>query len=232
MLGFFTGVAAFFQGVRFIARTPRLWGLALVPALTAMVLAVALMLTGSHFALAWTHRAFGEGWGEKFVAVGVIIAVVLLAVIVAISLAQPLSGWALEAIVHAQADAIRATPFDPPPRLASALRSAVSSLIVLVIGVPTIASLAIVGWVVPPAAILTMPLKLVVTSLLLAWDLLDYPMGLRRISLGQRVVWCVRHFGAVLGLGLAAALFFAIPGLGLLALPCGVAAATRLSASQ
>ena len=232
MLGLFTGFAAFFRGARFIARTPRLWGLSLVPAVTATVLAVALMVTGSHFALAWAQRTLGEGWGEKVVAVGIIIAIVLLAVIVAISLAQPLSGWALEAIVQAQAEAIRAKPFDPPPRLASAVRSAVSSLIALVIGVPTIAALAIVGWVVPPAAILTVPLKFVITALLLAWDLLDYPLGLRRISLGQRVVWCVRHFGAVLGLGLAAAMFFAIPGVGLLALPCGVAAATRLTASR
>lgn len=232
MLGFFTGVGAFFQGVRFIVRTPRLWGLALVPAVTAMSIAVALVLTGGHFALAWAHSALGEGFAEKLVAAGMILVVVLLAVVLAISLAQPLSGWALEAIVHAQADAIGAEQLDPPPLLWAAIRSAVSSLSALLIGIPTIAALAMVGWVVPPAAIVTIPLKFTLTALLLAWDLLDYPMGLRRISLGQRVVWCARHLGAVLGLGFAAALFFAIPGLGLLALPCGVAAATRLTASR
>ena len=232
MLGFFTGVGAFFQGVRFIARSPRLWALSLVPAVTAVVLAVVLALTGSHFALAGARRAFGDGFREKLLAAGIVTVVVLLAIVLAVSLAQPLSGWALEGIVRAQERALNAATFEPPPRLAATIRSAVSSLIALAVGIPTIAALAIVGWVVPPAAIATVPLKVAVTALLLAWDLLDYPLGLRRISLGGRVVWCARHFGAVLGLGLAAALFFAIPGLGLLALPCGVAAATRLAASR
>ena len=69
----------------------------------------------------------------------------------------------------------------------------------------------------------------IVAALLLAWDLLDYPLELRGMGVTARFRWCARHFGAVLGFGLAAMLFFAVPGLGLLALPCGVAGATRLA---
>jgi CysZ protein len=229
-MGFFRGIAAFFQGVSFVVRTPRLWALALAPAVTATVLAVALGLAGAHYAAAWAHRMLGEGLGEKLVVLSLVIVVVALAIVVAVSLAQPLSGWALEAIARAQARALGTGSFERQPPLASAMRSAASSLIALAVGLPTIAALAIAGWFAPPAAVVTVPLKLVVTALLLAWDLLDYPLALRGVSLGGRVLWCARHFGAVLGFGLAAVAFFAVPGLGLLALPCGVAAATRLTA--
>jgi CysZ protein len=228
-MGLFGGMAAFFGGVSFIARTPRLWWRATVPAATALVLAVGLGFAGAHFALAWTHRVFGEGVGEKLLAVVSVSVVVLLAIVLAVSVAQPLSGWALDGIVRAQVRALGDEPIEDPPRFAAMARSAASSLLALAVGVPTIAGLAIVGWLVPPAAIATFPLKVVVTALLLAWDLLDYPLALRGISMGARVGWCARQMGAVLGFGLAATVFFAVPGVGLLALPCGVAGATRLA---
>jgi CysZ protein len=231
-MGFFRGIRAFFEGVGFVARTPRLWALALVPAITAMVLSLALGLTAGHYVSLWAHRTFGDGFGGTLFAVGAMVAVVLLAIVLAVSMAQPLSGWALDAIVRTQASALGLEPFARQSLLTTTMRSAASSFIALMVGLPTIAALGIVGWFVPPAAIATVPLKVVVTGLLLAWDLLDYPLALRGISLGARLVWCVRHLGAVMGFGLAATLFFAIPGLGLLALPCGVAAATRLAASR
>jgi CysZ protein len=227
-MGLFAGVGAFIAGVSFIARTPRLWWRAMVPAVTALVLAVGFGFGGIHFALAWAHRVLGEGVGEKLLAVAVVSVVVLLAMVLAISLAQPLSGWALDGIVRAQARALGEESLEDPPRFAGMLRSAASSLAALAVGIPTIVGLAVVGWLVPPAAIVTVPLKIVVTALLLAWDLLDYPLAFHGMSMGARVGWCLRHMGAVLGFGLAATVFFAVPGIGLLALPCGVAGATRL----
>ena len=68
-MGFFQGIGAFFAGVGFVFRTPRLWMLALVPAITALVLAVALGITASHYVFLWGHRALGDGVGEKLFAV-------------------------------------------------------------------------------------------------------------------------------------------------------------------
>jgi CysZ protein len=231
-MGFFRGVKAFFEGLSFVASTPRVWALAIVPALTALILVVTVGVTGWHFALEWAHRAFGDGLLEKLLVVFLVSVIALVSIIVGVSVAQPLSGWALDAIVRAQADALGLEPFTPQPLLSTMIRSAASSLVALAVGLPTIAALAIVGWVVPPAAVATVPLKLVVTALLLAWDLLDYPLAMRGISMGARVIWCLRHLGAVVGFGMAAVVFFAIPGVGLLALPCGVAGATRLAASR
>jgi uncharacterized protein involved in cysteine biosynthesis len=67
---------------------------------------------------------------------------------------------------------------------------------------------------------------------LLAWDLLDYPLSSRGLGLAARLRWCVRNLGAVVGFGLAALVVFAIPGVGLVALPCGVAGAVRLVAAR
>jgi CysZ protein len=228
-VGLFVGAAAFFGGVRFIAKTPALWWRAVAPAVTALVLAVGFGYAGLHFALSWAHRVLGEGVGERLFAIMAVLVVVLLAVLLAVSMAQPLSGWALDGIVRQQARALGAAPIQEPPRFATMVRSAASSFLALAVGLPAIAGLAIVGWLVPPAAIGTVPLKVMLTALLLAWDLLDYPLALLGMSTGARVGWCARHLGAVLGLGLAAMMLFAIPGVGLLALPCGVAGATRLT---
>src|SRR5215472_9340485 len=127
-MGFFRGIAAFFQGVSFVARSPRLWALALAPAVAATVLAVALGIVGAHFALAWAHHVFADGLGAKLVGVSLVILVVVLAIVLAVSLAQPLSGWALDAIARAQARALGSQTVDHGSGLVGAMRSAVSSL--------------------------------------------------------------------------------------------------------
>jgi CysZ protein len=228
-MGLFRGAAAFFGGMGFVVGAPRLWWRAIVPAVTALVLAVGLAILGIRFVLGWSHRALGSGIGETLLEVVAVVGVALLAIVLAVSAAQPLSGWALEGIVRAQQRALGPQVQQDLPWLASTMRSAASSLIAIVVGVPVIAGLAVLGWVVPPAAIATVPLKVVVTALLLSWDLLDYPLALQGMSARARLVWCKSHFGSVLGFGLAATAFFAVPGVGLLALPFGVAGATRLA---
>jgi CysZ protein len=229
MRGFFGGIAAFFGATGWIASSPRLWPRALVPVITALVLVVTLGWFGAREALALAHRAFGEGVAAGFAGVLGVIAAVLLALVIAVSLAQPLSGWALEGIVRAQEEALGVPPGRPPPYFRAMLASLASALLALVVGIPTIALLAIAGWVFPPAAVVTVPLKVLVAALLLAWDLLDYPLASRDMGARARLRWCGAHFGAVLGFGLSALLVTTVPGLGLLALPCGVAAAVRLA---
>jgi uncharacterized protein involved in cysteine biosynthesis len=101
-------------------------------------------------------------------------------------------------------------------------------LLAFAVGAPTIAALTLVGWLAPPALAVTVPAKVVVAALLVAWDLVDYPLALRGVRLRERLRWFGGRFGSMLGFGLAAVAFFIVPGLGLFALPFGVAGAARL----
>jgi CysZ protein len=227
-MGLLRGIGAFFGGVAFVVGTPRLWSRALAPVLTALVLTTALGAIGVWQALALAHRAWGGGFGAALLALALCVAAVLLALVVGVSLAQPLSGWALDGIVRAQQTALGLPLAVERTGPGVTLGSLASALLAVAIGVPIVVVLTAIGWVFPPATIATLPLKVLVAGVLLAWDLLDYPLSLRGMTIGGRVRWCAAHWGAVIGFGLGAELLFAVPGLGLLALPCGVAGAARL----
>lgn len=211
--------------------TPRLWLRALAPVVTALVLTTVLGAIGVWQAIALAHRAWGGGFAATLLGLAVCVAAIVLALIVGISLAQPLSGWALDAIVRAQQAALCVPAAAHGEKRANGtLGSFASALLAMAIGIPAVVTLTAIGWVFPPATIATLPLKLLVAGVLLAWDLLDYPLAARGLTLRGRLRWCAAHWGAVVGFGLGAELFFVIPGLGLLALPCGVAGAARLVA--
>lgn len=221
--GFFAGAGAFFQGMGFVVSTPRVWPRALVPMLAALVLFGGLTALGIFGATVLTHGVF---------VVLLAIPVVLLSLVLALALAQPLSGWALDGIVRAQRRELGLPELPEGSIAATMLSSLGAALLALAIGAPLIALLTVVGWVAPPAVIVTIPLKILVGALMVAWDLADYPLAMQRATVGDRFRWAGRNFGAFLGFGLAATAFFAIPGFGLLALPCGVAGAARLPPHQ
>jgi CysZ protein len=232
VVGLFRGVAAFFGGVGWVVTTPRIWPRAIVPVTTALALIAALGVLGVRGATALTHRALGDGLGAGFVGVLLALAALVLALVVGVAFAQPLSGWALDGIVHVQEHDLGIAPARRPPFLTTMLGSLGSAVLGLALGVPLIVLLTLAGWLFPPAALVTIPLKAVIAGLLLAWDLLDYPLASRGLGVGARLRWCAGHLGAFTGFGLAALLLFAVPGIGLLALPCGVAGAVRLVASE
>lgn len=235
-LGFFSGVRALFGGVWFVVSTPSVWGWAMIPVI------VATLLFGGTGALAiWggselAQKLIGEGaagwssvagmWALRIVfwLVGLV-----LAFVIAMSLAQPLSGFALDAIARKQGAALGETTWPDQPFVASTLRSLRVSLTALAIGLPILAVLALVTFFIPPAAVVTLPLKLVVTGLMTAYDLLDYPLSLRGEDVGARLRFISARFPAVLGFGAAAALLLLVPGGALLLLPFGVAGAARLA---
>ena len=228
------GIGAFFDGVRFVLQTRTVWWRAAIPALMALVLTVALAVAGIHFALPWAHRTFGDGLAEEVFAAALVALLVVVAFMLALALARPLSGWALDGIVREQRRALGrggSLPLAPAGASGhvSAGQSVAASLLALGAGVPTLVALTVVGWLFPPAAIVTAPLGGAIAALLLAWDLLEYPLSNQGMPPAERARWCLRNFGSVLGFGLAAAAFFAIPVVGWLAFPFGVAGATRLA---
>lgn len=219
-LGFFAGVRALLGGVAFIVTTPSAWGWALIPVL------VAGLLFGGGAALAiWGGNILSEHLLLRIVfwAIGLVVAFFL-----AISLAQPLSGFALDAIARKQELALGGRTWPSQPALTGALRSLRVTLTALAIGLPILAVLALVTFLFPPAAVVTVPLKFVVTGVLAAYDLLDYPLSQRGQSVADRVAFIRANLAAVLGFGVATAALLLIPGVGLFLLPFGVAGATRM----
>ena len=81
---------------------------------------------------------------------------------------------------------------------------------------------------VPFAVVVTIPLKLLVTAMMVSWDLFDYPFGLRAMRVRDRLAWMSANLRAVVPFGLLAALALCVPVLGLFLLPVGVAGATEL----
>lgn len=236
-LGVFDGVRALFGGLAFVVRTPKVWPAALVPMVVAAVLFIGLAI-GVAFGVPALLDAIGWGepqkpWatiGHLLVQIVLFAAGLLLSFFLAMALAQPLSGSALETIVTNQEAALGVVR--PPATGVSAVASVGRSLRVtgtaLAVGIPILAALTVVTLMFPPVAVVTVPLKFVVTGVLAAYDLLDYPFGLRGHDVRERVAFIRRNFGAVVGFGVSFAALLLVPGMALLLLPFGVAGATRL----
>ena len=234
-LGFFDGVGAFLGGLGFVVGRPSLWGWALIPTFVATILFLGLGTLAVWGGMTLADRALwdpGDGawtmagiWALRVVLwmVGIVVSF-----LVAISLAQPLSGFALDAIARRQELALGGQPWPDQPFLASALRSLRVTLTALAVSLPLLAVLALITFLFPPASIVTIPLKFLVTGLAVAYDFLDYPLGLRGAGVRSRMGFIRDHFSAVLGFGAAAALVLLVPGVGLVILPFGVAGAARL----
>lgn len=232
--GFFDGVGAFFGGLGFIVSRPSMWGWALIPTIIATVLFVAL---GG--AAVWGGTGLAErilsnsdgGWssaGHWALRVVFWIAGVAFSFLLALSFAQPISGFALDAIARRQEVALTGRTWPDQPLLASAIRALSVTLTALAVSLPLLVILWLITFFFPPASVVTVPLKFVVTGLAIAYDFLDYPLGLRGSGVRSRIRFISDHFSAVLGFGVAAALLLLVPGVGLILLPFGVAGAARL----
>lgn len=228
------GVRAFFSGFKFIVTTPSIWGYAAVPVVVAMLLTTGFMVLGVWGAGAGASAIFGEPTGELGEAglFATRIFFYLLAAVVAIlagmALAQPLSGPALDRIVRAEEQSLGGGTW-PESRLGESLgRSLRVTLTTLAIGVPILILLTALELLLPPVAIVTMPLKFCVSAVLATWDLIDYPFSLRGADVQARYTWLKGNLGAAFGFGAMIALVALVPFLGLLMLPVGVAGATKL----
>lgn len=233
-LGFFAGVRAVFGGVWFVVSSPRVWAWAAVPVVAATLLfggTAALAIWGSNELAARIVGDPSSAWATigvwalrvVFYVVGVVVAFVI-----AISLAQPLSGFALEAIARRQELALGGRRWPDQPLVPGALRSLRVSLVALLVGLPILGLLALVTFLAPPASVVTIPLKFVVTGVLAAYDLVDYPLSVRGEGVRARLAFMKREAWAVLGFGVTTAALLLIPGAGFFLLPFGVAGATRL----
>lgn len=236
-IGLFDGVGVMFKGAWFIVTTPGVWGLSLVPALMALVLMVgcgglgvwgALLLANTIIPVATGWTLVGL-WALRIVLSGLALFV---AIPVALSLAQPLSAFALDRIAREQEKKLGFPAWPEQSLGASMWLSLQVTFTALLIGLPILAGLTLVTLFFPPAAVVTIPLKFLLGALMVAWDFLDYPLSARGSTIGGRLRFFWDHFGAALGFGVAGALLLMIPFVNLLILPIGVAAGARLVIEQ
>ena len=121
-------------------------------------------------------------------------------------------------------------PWPETTMISEIVRSIEGLLVTLSLGAPLLAFLFLLGFLFPPLALITTPIQIVVTALLCAWDLCDYPLSIRGVGVRERVALLRRHLGAVLGFGLGLSLLSLVPCALFLALPIGVAGAAHLIA--
>jgi CysZ protein len=237
--GFLGGAKIFFQGFGFIVGRPAMWLLAAVPVVAALTMTVLLAWLGIATAQSAVDALFGPAssatgaWrelGSWIARVLLYVLAVVAAILAGTALAQPISGPALDRIARAQEIALGVAPREETRTsfFVSVGRALRVTLVTLAIGAPILLLLTIVELVFPPAAVVTLPLKFIVSALLATWDLVDYAFGLRETGVRDRWGWYRENFRACLGFGAFVALVALVPFVGLLMLPVGVAGATRL----
>jgi CysZ protein len=232
--GFRAGFGAIFSGFGFLFRTPGSWPYALVPAAILITLAALASWGAIHFVQPAFEGWFGaptSWWGrvgaEVISWLGAVLAAAL-GILIAIALTPPLSGPALERIVALQERELGAPPRADLGFFAEMWCGLRSQLAAALFAAPLLLVLWIIDIVFPPAAVVTLPLKFLVAAFALAWNLFDYPLTLRGVGVRERMQFVKTHRRPLFGFGLAFAALFWLPCLGVLLLPVGVAAATKL----
>jgi CysZ protein len=234
--GVLDGAGALARGLGFLLSTPSTWPLAVVPALVALVIIASLgglaiaLVPDAVAALLGPAASTWSAVATTALQVAATAVAGALAIVVGLGLAQPLSGPALDGIVRRVDASLGVAPRPETGFVEGVYRSLQSVAVAWAIGLPALGTLFLVGLAFPPAVVVTVPLKLAVAAMLLAWDLCDYPLALRGLPVRERVALVRGHLGAVLGFGVALSLLSLVPCALLLALPAGVAGAARLTA--
>jgi len=232
-IGFWRGFVAPFGALRQLIGSPRAWPLMLVPALVFGLLEALVVAASWHFLKPWVSGWLaGDGTLRQVGATAASWLAVAMAALIgwllAGFLAPVVSAPALEGIVSITETELGVPARAPLGFVAEFWCGFRSLLMSTAVTLPLVVALTLLEMVVPPAAVVATPLKLLLAALGLAWGLFDYPLTLRGIGARERFAFMRRHFSVVLGFGAAFSLVFWLPCCGLVMLPVGVAAATRL----
>jgi Etoposide-induced protein 2.4 (EI24) len=232
-VGFWRGFVAPFGAARQLLGLPRAWPLMLVPVLMFGLVEGIVVAASWRFLKPWAYaKLSGGGSLQQLGATAAswisLLFAGLLGWLLAGLLAPVLSAPALERVVGITEQDLAVPARAPLGFLAEFWCGFRSLLMSSAIAVAIVVALTLLEMVVPPAAVVTTPLKLLLASLGVAWGLFDYPLTLRGIGARARFAFMRRHFSVVLGFGAAFSLVFWLPCFGVAMLPVGVAAATRL----
>lgn len=228
------GAAAVFRGVAFIARSRRAWLPSAVPALILVVLSCVGLFAAIQVVSPWVvahvplpPSTLGRASGAVLrVVVAVLTAVI--SVFVAATFAPALSAPALSRIIELREEALGLPPRGRASFFTEVVCGLAAQLFAYAVGVPILSALWLTSVLFPPAAVVTFPLKVCVTTWLLAWTLLDYPLSTRGVPLRVRLAFLREQLPRVLGFSGAVFALFALPLGAIVLLPAAVAAATDI----
>jgi len=231
--GFLRGVLSLPRALGELWRSPALWGRALVPVLVFFVLFGAFAALGLVVVRPWLEARLPDATttlgriGIEAAGYGIALVVVIVGWFASLALAPPLSAPALESIVG-EIEARAGAPYRAPLGFFAEVLCGFRALCgALLVALPAFFVLWLVDVVVPVLAPLTFMLGSILSALLVAWGLFDYPLTLRGAGFRARVALVRGNFACVLGFGLAFA-FALWLFCGLVLLPVGTVAATRL----
>ena len=233
VIGFGRGFVAPFSAAQRLLREPQAWPWLAVPALVFLLLEVGFITLAWRFLRPWVSEQLARlDWLPDALAHGaswfVAALAVLLGWLLAMFLAPVFSAPALERVVGLVELELHAPARLPLGFFAEFWCGARALLSSLAVTFPIVLALSLLELLLPPIAVVSVPLKLLLGALGVAWGLFDYPLTLRGIGARQRVRFMRQHFSVVLGFGCAFSLVFWLPCLGVVMLPVGVAAATQL----
>ena len=233
ILGFWRGFAAPFGAGRRLLALPQAWPWSALPALVFLVLELGFLSSSWLVLRPWvSERLTGVGWLPDALVLGaswlVAAFAIMLGWLLSMFLAPVLSAPALERIVGLTERELGAPAREPLSFFAEFGCGARALMSSLAVTLSLVLALSVLELLLPPIAVLSVPLKLVLGVLGVAWGLFDYPLTLRGIGARQRFRFMSQHFSVVLGFGCAFSLLFWLPCLGVVMLPVGVAAATEL----
>ncbi len=233
---FFDGVRALRDGAGFVRQRRGAWPAAAMPGVIALVLSALLVWLSFDRLGPWLSQVllpevsswYGQGAKTALRWLASAIAAYF-SLLFAVLVTPMLSAPALEHLVRLQEAALGA-PERPQHSIWYELRCGIEAqLVALGLFAPVWLVLWLLSALLPVLAVLLVPLEALLVALALAWNLLDYPLSLRGVRARARLGLLRRHPGPVLGFGLAFALASCVPGAGLVLLPIGVVAATRLT---
>ena len=250
-LGAMEGVRILFEGARMLAREPRLWLPAAIPvalSLLSFSLAVICVVTYAsemhELAAGWLPEMSADRWYEwlwvgpglfLLRAVGwllflvVAAAVMVVAYMLASLLAAPFHDWLAYRVEELAAGTVRdATSGGFGGTVADIGRSLLQELKRLVFFLSLVGSLAVAGFLIPGAQLLTGPAIVVITVLFLPLDYASYALDRRLVPFDRKRRWLFEHLPVMLGFGSGAFVTCLVPGLNFVAMPLLVVAGTLL----
>ena len=239
-------------GARLLLRERRLWALALVPLLLSLgALAVAVAGVVEHagslylWLTGWMPKPVATGWlswlwvgpaqlGLALLGAALFLAAAALCLVIALAVANLLASPFHDALAARVERLVAGRERDSEPSSPGALlRDAARALREELRRILFFAGLAIpigaLGWLVPPAQILTAPALFGLTLFFLPLEYASYCLDRRRYSFADKRRWLLAHAPASLGFGVAAFLACVIPGANLLAMPLLVVGGTLLA---
>jgi CysZ protein len=232
--GFLTGIMAPFQGFYFLLTHSSTWSRALIPAIVFTIILFAFSIPGVWGMHILTNRLIQKHtsrWahiGIWLLRIVLYIVAICLSLIIAMITAQPLSSPALESLVRAQERDLKYPNRPEESFWSSVCRSLRIAIISILLSLAIFIVLTLIEFFLPPAVLLTTPLKFLTTGFIIAYDIIDYPLSLHLLGVKERTPWFRHYVWTTIGFGLAMEVIFLIPGAFLLLLPAGVCGATRL----